>query len=549
MNVGEAEHRLPPIHASRLEVMYDVGVSDRRSPEFIALVLLTALAVAPLWVGRFLPLYDYPAHLVVPAVLHHWGAPSTHVRELYVTAPGLNPNSLHYFFTWLLGAVLPLEVASKLFVSLALAALPWSVVYALKTFGRDWRLALLVLPLCYGRHFWYGFVGFCAAVPLGLVVLSLLWRALTQDFSRRRAVALAVATMVFPFVHFFAMAATVGVGALVTMLVARRRGARVVWRAAPLLSGPLVMVPWVVARLTDSGAAGATTAGPLFTRPPIGTYIGMLRHWFIDGYLSTVDEWLAALVVVSLSVFLLVPGLFVKRDAPTPEQGAPVLIASVFLIAYVVLPFELHRPFEWWAMNVRMIPFAFVWSVVAIQPGTLRLSGRWALAPVALASAAWFIGIAIDFRRFNDAERGLSQVLDAVPPGARVQTVLTDYRAPMHYSHYPFFYAGAYAVVQGGGQTAPFPPIPQAWVNAKTELATPFAGDSLFFDRGQHLRGSSHFLVRACSAPGCLPDPLVADSATRLVADAPPWRLYACVAAPCEAADGPDSMAPTMVSP
>jgi len=504
--------------------------NERRSPEFIALVALTVLAVVPLWVGRFLPLYDYPAHLVIPAVLHHWNSPSTHVQDLYVTAPGLNPNSLHYAFTWLLGSVLPLEVASKLFLSLALAALPWSARYALATFGRDWRLAALVLPLCYGRHLWYGFVGFCAALPLGLVALALLWRVLTEEPSRKRQVGLCVVMAVFPFAHFFAMAATVGVGALVTGVVAWRRGATLVLKGTPLLCGPLVMVPWVVARLTDSNAAGATSTGPLFTRPALGEYVGMLQHWFLDGYVSSIDEWLAVLMVGSLAALLLVPRLFTTVVPRASRSGSmPLLIALTFAAAYLVLPFQLHRPFDWWAMNVRMIPFAFLWLVVAVAEAPLSTLGRWALVPTWLASTAWFIGIAVDFHQFNVAERGLAEVIDAVPPGARVQTVITDYRAPMHYSHYPHFYAGAYAVVHGGGQTAPFPPIPQGWVNARRELPTPFAGDSAYFTPA-HLVGSTHFLVRVCSQQGCLADPLAGLSATRVVLEAAPWRLYEGVA-------------------
>lgn len=505
---------------------------DSRSPEFVALLSLTALAVLPLWMGRFLPLYDYPAHLVIPAVLLRWDDPTT--QALYVATPGLNPNSLHYAFTWLLGHVVSVEVASKVFLSLALLALPWAMVFALRTFGRDFRLVVLALPLCYGRGFWYGFVGFCAALPLALVALSLTWKLVSTPSPRRRtAVLLLVVMVVFPFAHFFVMAATFGVGLMLVLLAARRGGAAVARRAWPLLGGPLVMAPWVLSRVTGTSAPGSTgPGGPLFTRPPLGEYLAMAQHWFLDGYVASFDEWLAAGMVVTLAALMGVGRLW-AASSPEADRTAPVVAGLTFAAAYVLLPFELNRPFQWWAMNVRMLPLAFLWLVVACPGSRLSVWGRWALAPLWVGTAAYFLFIASDFRRFNDEEAGLSEALAALPRGAQVQTVLTDYRGPMHYSHSPNFYAGAWAVANGAGTSAPFPPIPQGWVNARETPETPIAGDSAFFDPSRHLAGFTHFLVRVCSEPGCLPDPLERVSVVQRIVDAGHWRTYACTGAPC----------------
>lgn len=215
----------------------------RRSPEFLALVALTVLGVLPLWVGRFLPLFDYPAHLVVPAAMLHASDPAMRIDELYLSRPGLNPNSLHYAVTFLLGHVVPLEVASKLFLSAAVAALPWSMVFALRTFGRDWRLVFLAVPMMLGRGFFYGFVGHCAALPMHLVIVSMLARELRSPAASRRLV-VGVLMALLPFAHFFTMLLTFAAGLLV---VWRARGsARAV---APLAMGPLVMLPWFVGAL------------------------------------------------------------------------------------------------------------------------------------------------------------------------------------------------------------------------------------------------------------------------------------------------------------
>lgn len=485
------------------------------------------MAVVPLWVGRFLPLFDYPAHLIVPAAMLHASDPAARIFELYDHQPGLNPNSLHYAFTWALAQVLPLEVASKVFLSLAVAALPWAMVFSLRTFGRDWRLAFLAVPLCYSRAFWYGFVGHCAALSLSLVVLSLV-AVQVRTPSKRTAAWLALTMLMLPFAHFFTMLVTFGAAVVVAV---RERGFRSLPAAAPVLVGPAVMVPWFLSALEHptgrpniEGQAFALWGGPR-------DLLAMLSHWFMDGYANHLDEAVAVTAIVVLALLFIRPAFGEPAKVPT---AAPLTLALVFAVGYFVLPFELHRPFEWWAMNVRLIPMAYLWLVVAVPISTLTLSGRRLLIPLVGVIVFYFGFVASDFARFNRREAGLSVVLEKVPRGASVLGLFTGYREPMHYMHFEHFYASAYAVVRGGGVSAPFTSIPQAWWNPKAVPAHPMGGDAARFSFAEHGAGFSHFLVRVDTAPGNVPDPLVGRPEVSLIEESLPWRLYGCVTSSCE---------------
>lgn len=485
------------------------------------------MAVVPLWVGRFLPLFDYPAHLIVPAAMLHASDPAARIFELYDHHIGLNPNSLHYAFTWALARVLPLEVASKVFLSLAVAALPWAMVFALQTFGRDWRLAFLAVPLCYSRAFWYGFVGHCAALSLSLVVLSLV-AVQVRTPSRRTATWLALMMLVLPFAHFFTMLVTFGAAVVVAV---RERGFRSLPAAAPVLVGPAVMVPWFLSALEHptgrpniEGQAFALWGGPR-------DLLAMLSHWFMDGYANHLDEAVAVTAIVVLALLFILPA-FGEHSKVT--SVVPLTLALVFALGYFVLPFELHRPFEWWAMNVRLIPMAYLWLVVAVPISTLTVGGRRLLIPLVGVTVFYFGYVAFDFARFNRREAGLSVVLEKVPKGASVLGLFTGYREPMHYMHFEHFYASAYAVVRGGGVSAPFTSIPQAWWNPKAVPAHPIGGDAARFSFAEHGAGFSHFLVRVDTAPGNVADPLVGRPEVSLIEESLPWRLYGCVTSSCE---------------
>src|SRR5262245_24040910 len=116
---------------------------------------LVVLSVVPLFAGRYLPFFDYPAHLSVPAALRQRADAASGVATAWDIDLRIVPNCLHYAFTYLLSFLMPLEAASRLFVALfCVAALPVAAAFVLRVFGRDWRLAVLIVPLAWNRGLW-----------------------------------------------------------------------------------------------------------------------------------------------------------------------------------------------------------------------------------------------------------------------------------------------------------------------------------------------------------------------------------------------------------
>jgi hypothetical protein len=508
--------------------------ADGRSRVDVAVFAgLIALAVAPLFAGRYLPFFDYPAHLAVPAALRHRADPATRIAALWELDLRLVPNALHYALTYLGSFLMPLQEASRLFVALfCVAALPLAAVFALVTFGRDWRLAVLVVPLCWNRALWYGFIGFCAAVPMSLVVVALIERDLRRP-SARREIGLAALTALLAFTHFFVMVMTLLLAG--TLALARTAGTRrgqQLRALLPLLAGPAVMAPWFLSSLHHGPQPVGGATGHLFaSRPPLLAYAALLRHWFMDGYLGWFDDALALVMILTLAALTLLSRRAPADGAllPPGTRRAPLALAGVLAALYLLLPFEIHAPFQWWAMNVRALPLLFVWLLIGVAPGRLDRVGRALLVPVAATAALFFGYVAIDVARsFNGPEgmAGLDDVLSQVPPGAKVLGLYTDYRQTPHYAHYPYCYASSYAVVRGGGVAAPFIPIPQSWTNPRVVPAHPLAGDAALFRFDRHAPGFSHFLVRTCVGQGCVPDPLAGRAEVERVTERGRWRLY-----------------------
>jgi hypothetical protein len=327
----------------------------------------------------------------------------------------------------------------------------------------------------------------------------------------------------------------------------------------PLLAGPAVMTPWFLQAVgAESGHGSSGALAHLWaSRPRLVDDAAMLRHWFMDGYSGAFDDILALVMIATLAILT---GDLPRapRDPQRAARGAdgsagahhaPLILSAVLAALYLLLPFEIHAPFQWWAMNVRTRPLLFVWLVVAVPPGALAGRRRLLLVPVTLVSAAFLVYVTVDIRgTFNGAwgMAGFADVIAQAPQGARVLGLYTDYRQPPHYAHYPFYYASSYAVVEHGGMAAPRSPIPQSWTDLRTIPAFPTAGDAALFRFPRHAQGFSHFLVRTCEGSGCVADPLAGSPDVRPVAESGRWRLYACASPGCVAVngDGPPTALP-----
>jgi hypothetical protein len=516
------------------------GFHDRRHALDAGVMAgLVLLAMLPLFVGRYLPFFDYPAHLSIPAALRHRMDPATDVERLWQLDLRLVPNAFHYAFTWATSYIVSIENASRVFVALfCVAALPVAGALALRELGRDFRLAILLVPVCWNECLWFGFIGFCAALPMSLLVLVLLDRELRLPSLPLR-LGLAAFVALLAFTHFFVLALTLGLAIVVLLNRVREVGiVRALRAALPLLAGPIAMASWFLAALRGGPRAASGAVGHLWSARPAGSeYARLLHRWFIDGYTNRVDDGLSILLVLALAVLLARrPPTSGGVTASAATRRLPLLLAGCLAVAYLALPFEIRAPFHWWAMNVRVLPLLFVWLVIGVAPGPLDDRARAVLGIVAAASAAFFIFIALDIGLvFNGPSEagGLAQVLQALPKGARVLGLYTDYRQRPRYAYYPHTYAAMYAVVQGGGLAAPFVPIPQSWTNPKQVPEFPIAGDAAFFRFETHARPFSHFLVRTCEGQGCVPDPLAGAVTVKLLAESARWRVYGCASLGC----------------
>jgi hypothetical protein len=378
-------------------------VSERTDRVLYALALL--LGVLPLWVARQLPMVDLPQHLHLISVLHRLEDPTTLYPEFFAARNTLTPYLGYYYLVSALNWLLPLEVANRLFLSTYVAGLPLSIAFLLRALGRPTWPSLLALPFSYGDSFGWGFVNYCASLPLAVLCCGLFVRALT-DVPRRRAWAAGlavclVAVLLFHVQSFFFLA--LGLPWLLSTTRVpedgEARGPRErlrprLWALAGVTPAVLLFFGWVALRLGQPAeiAPGEPWKawGPLFSEQNLAfksfeqnrqELLYVLANLFHDGS----DRW-PLQGVIGVAVVGAVLGLVLRGPRPEgPVARFRLLgLGLIALALYFLLPTDIRGYIYY--LNTRYAHLAaalLVASVPATRPQLQRFH-LWASVACAL---------------------------------------------------------------------------------------------------------------------------------------------------------------------
>jgi hypothetical protein len=448
-----------------------------RRPTLEQLAWLAALicGVAPLWATQALPLVDLPQHLHLISALHRLGDASTLYPEVFARRPELTPYLGYYYVVSGLNWLLPLELANRVFLSAYVAGLPLALAFLLKSLRRPTWPALLALPFAYGDSFAWGFINYCASLPLALLTCGFFVRAI-EDAPRRRAWAGALAASLVVVLLFHVQTfAWLGVALpflLLTTPAPEGRG----WRArvpalVGVVPGVLLFVLWVGLRVGQPQeiAPGQPwrSWGPMLSKENLGwkspeqnlaefvsvprtpegaLQLGETRFPVLAGVTSDGADHRAVRLVflVALGAVLLalahalqqarrdatglVPTLVAAgRQLLTVGEPGPVArwrmlgLAALAFALYFALPFDI-RGYMYY-LNTRYAHLAAALLVGAVP----ALAGPWprrALFVAASTAVVLLSGLWPGFKAFDQESKALAELSTAAAPKARVMGLL-----------------------------------------------------------------------------------------------------------------------------
>lgn len=489
--------------------------------ERLAWPFALAVAVLPLWVARDLPPVDLPQHSYVIAVLRGLDDPDTLYPRFFEERPGFRPYIGHYAVVGLLARVMPIDLGNRIFISASVIALPLAIGFLLRCLGRPAWPALLTIPFAYGESFAWGFVSYCASLPLMFVSLGLWVR--TLDDARRRTwwswcliACLLALTVVHPGPAFY-----LAVGfpfLLLTTPVPEDATARgIVDRLRPRLAPLVILVgsALAVGAFAASVALRSRTVAAAVARGDWSDLVQQ-RHFEFrapDESLRALPDLLAnvlrdgsdrtgPLVAVGVALAAVVASVFGRRRAarstgPWLERTRPIGLVLIALVLYLVLPLHIYGYVGDVSPRVAHIVGALAAGLVPSLGARTRGAFVWIAAAASLATA---VPLVLGFRAFDREAAPLREVRAAAGARPIVMGLVFDYESKV-VRHPAYLHAAATLARARGGipnyslaawpnspiryRTTPPPTFDDEWRPDRFDVATMGGAYDHFLGRGR----------------------------------------------------------------
>lgn len=405
-----------------------------------ALLYLHVLCAALLvWIPHYPPLIDLPQHAAQVSLL---------LDLLRGDSPWAANVQLNFFTPYLVGygsialvaQFLPIAVAVKVVLSLAVLAFFWAATSLRKQLEAPPFLDWLVLASYFGFAFKWGFLTFLVAAPIGLLFIQ---RAIafSQQPSLGKGFILTLLGVLTFFSHGLIFIACLAIGGLYALLGTRSLG-DLVKRLSPYAA--LVLLAVIYYWFAKHAANNAIRQDN-----SIFWALGLKRplSFFSFQWTITSEEKLRWYQGVQFGIHVLLlaaPFLLGMRLRLAPRRFAPLLVLTAIALVAPSAAMTTNFLFERFALF--LLPFYVL--LFEAPRGPLHAAGRFsraALVAVPLLCLAKTAIVGTQFQQFDKESGDYARAIAQVPAGQRVMSLMDDRgSAPMSggdvYLHFVAWY-------------------------------------------------------------------------------------------------------------
>ncbi len=459
-----------------------------RSLWLVVVVAFTLVSLYPIWSARFLPMQDYPEHLLQTHMLWHRNDPALDYREHFDFNLQLAPYATYYAVSLLLCAVMPIEVAGKVAVSLYILGVFLLVIHLRRRSQANaapWGL-LLLFPFVFNQQYYQGNINYFYCLPLLCFALldheAMSKEPLTLYPFLRHLLWQIVLFLTHPFalVIYISLA---GFGALLSWKKPKEclRGL-----IPPMFAGVLFLL-WFIAE----GAVGS--GGRIWWKP-----FGPTLAWY--GYMFTGMRWFDGVDKLSVALWIgigasSVNAFLASRNETTGFSIRHVMFLLLTTLAVFVLPFGKGA---YSFINVRVAAVSYFF--LAMLVGQVQFKGLWK-GVFAILVAGLLIHSAIKQGRISTEIEEIVPIVEKIPANSRILPLVFDNNTPeLENSFDIHLHDHAYYHVLVGGGLSPYMiknPLFPVHYKKELNLTAPGEYSPELFDWELHGANYEYFLIRA----------------------------------------------------
>lgn len=401
-----------------------VVIPLRRHSVWILLVSASLIATLPVWIPAYPPMTDLPQHAAQVTLLQQLQDPHFTLGSQF-DVNWFTPYLVGYIPIYLLSQYFGIVLACKIVVACSLAAFPLCTALVMSETGNDKYWALLSIPAMYGFSYYWGFLNFIVAAPIGILFF---WTVIRSVRSERRHSAwlpvLLLNLLFFSHALICAFFLAISVGYIFCEIRPLRKAAA---KILPFVSVLPMALLWI-AKTNSHPVAHRPIRWDLGWLNTTDPYYRFLAEWSnplhpgwgrISGFvprLLGVEPHLAY-VFVAAALFGL-PLLAGARLTRRLSLWVPLLVTTAIMLFVPTIAYGTDFVFQ------RFTLFTLPFFLIALDPP--EVPTRWVKERVLLRVAApilvtiWIGVLCLRAVAYDHAAQGFSSMLTHMQPYQRV---------------------------------------------------------------------------------------------------------------------------------
>ena len=457
----------------------------------IVIIIFTLISNYPIWSVKFLPMQDYPQHIMQVHILSSKNDLKFDYKYNYDINFRLFTYSTFYLITSLLSLFMPVETAGKLSISLyifGVVLLLLKLEHRFKTNYLPWGL-LILFPFAFNQQYYLGNINFCYSLPL-LIFTLLDHEAFSTMSLKIWPLCRHILWQFFLFItHPFTFVIYIVLAVFSALITSRKSKIYYHSFILPFIAGALFLI-WFFLQNVSSVAFSTGTRW-------MNTISDSLVYY---GYIFTGMRWYDGVDKVLVSLWIIIGFLTVhaiytnvhKIDAGLQKY---FMFFIITFLAVFILPFQIgHVTF----LNLRFAAISYFF--LALMTIHLRFKSAFKVIIIILITGVLINSVIKQYKISNEIEE-IRSIIAKIPPNSSILPIVFDNDSPeldrtffdihLHDHNY-------YHLLVGGGINPYFPKQPFLPVHYKPgiNLSGPGEYQPYKFRWEKHSSDYQYFLVR-----------------------------------------------------
>lgn len=404
-------------------------------------MLLALLSALPLFLTRYAPLQDAPAHAGAIRVLASIGDPSFGIAEHFQLSLGRTQYVLYYFAGGTLAKFVPAEVANRILASFYVVGTPLAVRSILRACKRDERAALLTFPLVPNPLFMLGLFPFLIGVTVMLFGIAESIR-FTRTPTMKGSLRIAAFGSALFFLHIFPLALFLIVHFALSI---EHRSDRLPAKLLPIAPIGALFAGWTLLTNAGKGSVSALLHSNAEVHlSPIGKLLDAY-NWIGDTWKDLSDEMVFA-VWATVTCAVVVKGRTAERSSL--PRGLLAFVATCILGTFLLGDHYQHIYPIW-----QRFPILLLLLAVVYVPWPTERAGTYAEIGASLLAAFSIALTQFHFSAFDREAKSFDDALAHIPARQKVAALIFDKKSSVGHTA-PYLHFASYYEARKGGLAA-----------------------------------------------------------------------------------------------